>query len=189
MWGVYIFAGSAWSSMAVLILIVTGLKSKGYLGVVNMEHYHIMGKWLLVFSIFWAYIGFSQYMLIWYANIPEETSYFLLRNTESWNFLNICLVIGHFFVPFLALLNRAIKKKPSVLMFAAIWVLLMHMLDIYIMVLPNIHRTGVSPHILDLLCPVAIGCLLVVLFLAGLGKRSLFPNRDPRLIESLKITN
>jgi hypothetical protein len=189
MWGVYIFAGSALSSMAVLILLVTALRKMGYLKVVTLEHYHIMGKFLLVFSIFWAYIGFSQYMLIWYANIPEETEYFLLRNTESWNTLNIFLVVGHFFIPFLMLLFRFVKKIPNVLSFIAIWVLCMHFLDLYIIVLPNIHHTGFAPHILDLICPITIGSFLVVAFLFEIGKRGLFPARDPRLVESLKLTN
>ncbi|HEY5895422.1 MAG TPA: hypothetical protein VIT91_19545 [Chthoniobacterales bacterium] len=189
MWGVYIFAGSAGSSMAMLVLIVTLLKSKGYLQVVNLEHYHIMGKWLFVFTIFWAYIGFSQYMLIWYANIPEETSYFLLRNTESWNILSTFLVVGHFFIPFTLLLNRWIKKKPAVLSIAAIWILCMHLLDLYIIVLPNIHREGFAPSWLDFLCPIAIGSVLVLGFLWQIGKRSLFPARDPRLLESLRLTN
>jgi hypothetical protein len=189
MWGVYIFAGSALSSMAVLVLVITGLKRLGYLQVVNMEHYHIMGKFLLVFSIFWAYIGFSQYMLIWYANIPEETEYFLVRNTESWNTLNIFLVVGHFFIPFLMLLFRSIKKVPNVLSGIAIWILCMHFLDLYIIVLPNIHHAGFEPHILDLICPITIGAFLIVAFLFEVGRRGLFPNRDPRLVESLKLTN
>ena len=77
MWGVYIFAGAAGAGMAMIILVVIALKNAGYLQFVNEEHYHIMGKLLFVFSIFWGYIGFSQYMLIWYANIPEETEWFL----------------------------------------------------------------------------------------------------------------
>ena len=189
MWGVYIFAGSALSSMAVLILVITGLKKLGYLQVVNLEHYHIMGKFLLVFSIFWAYIGFSQYMLIWYANIPEETEYFLIRNTESWNSLNVLLVVGHFFIPFLMLLFRFVKKIPNLLSVISIWILCMHFLDLYIIVLPNIHPSGFQPHVLDLICPIAIGSFLIVAFLFELGRRSLFPARDPRLVECLKLTN
>src|SRR5882724_11786392 len=85
MWGPYIFAGAAGSSMSLLVLVITALRSAGYLrGVVTLEHYHIMGKWMFAFCIFWAYIGFSQYMLQWYANIPEETQYYIVRNTESW---------------------------------------------------------------------------------------------------------
>ena len=104
MWGVYIFAGAAGSSMSLLVLIVTAMRRKGYLSVVNEEHYHIMGKFMLAFTVFWAYIGYSQYMLIWYANIPEETIYFRIRNTESWWYFSQFLVIGRFWLPFPALL-------------------------------------------------------------------------------------
>ena len=77
MWGVYIFAGAAGSSMSLLVLVITALRKAGYLKeIVTIEHYHIMGKWMLAFTVFWAYIGFSQYMLIWYANMPEETRVF-----------------------------------------------------------------------------------------------------------------
>ena len=99
MWGVYIFAGAAGSSMSLLVLLVTWLRSKGYLRGVTLEHYHVMGKLMLAFCIFWAYIGFSQYMLIWYANIPEETEYFIRRNIASWHTLSTLLVVGRFFLP------------------------------------------------------------------------------------------
>src|SRR6202045_3805431 len=81
MFGVYIFAGAAGSSMSLLVLVISALRSAGYLkDVVTMEHYHIMGKWMFAFCVFWAYIGFGQYMLIWYANMPEETQYYITRN-------------------------------------------------------------------------------------------------------------
>ena len=114
MWGVYIFAGAAGAGMAMIILVVMALKNAGYLQFVNEEHYHIMGKLLFVFSIFWGYIGFSQYMLIWYANIPEETEWFLRRNIESWNVLNTFLVIGRFFIPFFYLLFQYTKRTRKI---------------------------------------------------------------------------
>ncbi|PYI76932.1 MAG: hypothetical protein DMF04_07530, partial [Verrucomicrobia bacterium] len=131
MWGPYIFAGAAGSSMSLLVLVVTALRQAGYLKVVTMEHYHIMGKWMLAFSIFWAYIGFSQYMLYWYANIPEETQYFLVRNTESWWPLSMLLVFGRFFGPFAILLLQGIKKHPHQLSIVAGWIILMQALDMY----------------------------------------------------------
>src|SRR5881397_850500 len=107
MFGVYIFAGAAGSSMSLLVIVITALRQAGYLkGIVTLEHYHIMGKWMLAFCVFWAYIGFGQYMLIWYANIPEETAYFIRRNVESWNVLSTFLVVGRFFIPFALLLLR-----------------------------------------------------------------------------------
>ncbi len=190
MWGPYIFAGSALSAMAVLILFITWLKSLGYLqGVVSMEHYHIMGKLLFAFTVFWAYVSFSQYMLIWYANIPEETSYFLRRNTGSWNLMNIILVIGHFFLPFVFLIRRRMKTNATLLCVGAVWLLIMHMLDLYIIVLPVLHAAGFAPHVLDVTSFLAIGGLLAFLFLSSVGKVSLFAARDPRIIESLKCSN
>jgi hypothetical protein len=190
MWGVYIFAGAAGSSMSLLVLVITWLRNNGYLrDIITIEHYHFMGKWMLAFTVFWAYIGFSQYMLIWYSNIPEETEYFILRNIESWNWMNLVLVIGRFFVPFLLLLPRATKKQPRRLCMLAGWIIFMQLLDMYIVVLPELHRAGVRFSILDLVTVVAIGATLVSVFLRVIGKASLFPVRDPRLMESLRIMN
>jgi len=190
MWGVYIFAGAAGSAMSLLVLLVTGLRKAGYLHhVVTREHYHIMGKLMLAFCIFWAYIGFSQYMLIWYGNIPEETSYFLRRNVASWNAMSLILVIGRFFLPFPFLLLQGTKKHPRYLCLVAVWILLMQLLDLYIIVLPMLHQDGVAFHPLDLCALLAIGAPLAWLFLSGLSKHSLVPVRDPRIFESIKLTN
>ncbi|HEX4708744.1 MAG TPA: hypothetical protein VH229_13555, partial [Candidatus Udaeobacter sp.] len=190
MWGVYIFAGAAGSSMSLLVLVITALRRAGYLKeVVTIEHYHIMGKWMLAFSVFWAYIGFSQYMLIWYANMPEETQFFIVRNTQSWWPLTMLLVIGRFFIPFPVLLMQSIKKHPHQLSIVAGWMLCMQMLDIYIVVLPSLHGTGFHPSIWDLLSLIAIGATLAFAYLRLVPRASLFPVRDPRLIESLQTVN
>jgi len=190
MFGVYIFAGAAGSSMSLLVLVITALRSAGYLkDVVTVEHYHIMGKWMLAFCVFWAYIGFSQYMLIWYGNLPEETQYFLTRNTESWWTLSMLLVIGRFFGPFAILLLRSIKTHPHQLCYVAAWILLMQMLDIYLVVLPALHGTGVHVSLWDFAALIAIGATLAFVYLRIVGKTSLFPVRDPRLVESLKLVN
>src|SRR3989442_9367589 len=190
MFGVYIFAGAAGSSMSLLVLVITALRQAGYLkDVVTVEHYQIMGKWMLAFSIFWAYIGFGQYMLIWYANIPEETQFFITRNTQSWWALSMLLVIGRFFIAFPILLMRSIKTHPHQLCIVAGWIVLMQMLDIYIIVMPALHGTGFRPSIWDLLSVVAIGATLGFVYLRLLPRTSLFPVRDPRLIESLQTVN
>src|SRR3954468_666620 len=190
MWGVYIFAGAAGSSMSLLVLVITLLRQAGYLrDVVTLEHYHIMGKWMLAFSVFWAYIGFSQYMLIWYANIPEEIQYFMARTTESWWSLSMLLVFGRFFGPFAILLLRSIKLHPHQLCWMAGWIVFMQVLDVYIMAMPALHGTGVHVSIWDFVSLLAIGSTLVFVFLRVIRRPSLFPVRDPRLIESLKLVN
>lgn len=190
MWGVYIFAGTALSSLCVLILLITALREAGYFGnIISMEHYHIIGKLIFAFTVFWAYIGFSQYMLIWYANIPEETIYFLRRNTESWQILSTALVAGHFFVPFLLLLPNPGKRKPAFLCGVAVWILLMHLLDIYVVVLPALHKAGVAVSWMDFACLAAVGCTLAAVFLKRLGDVPLWPLRDPRLPNSIALKN
>jgi hypothetical protein len=190
MFGVYIFAGAAGSSMSLLVLVITALRQAGYLkDVITLEHYHIMGKWMFAFCVFWAYIGFGQYMLIWYANMPEETEYFITRNTESWWTLSMLLVIGRFFGPFAILLLRSIKKQPHRLCYVAGWILCMQMLDMYLVILPALHGTGVHVSIWDLISLIAIGATLAFVYLQIVPRTSLFPIRDPRLIESLRLTN
>ena len=190
MWGVYIFAGAAGSSMSLLVLVMAGLQKAGYLReTVTTEHFHIMGKWMLSFTVFWAYIGFSQYMLIWYANMPEETEYFIRRNTESWNALSLFLVIGRFFIPFAILLVRAPKKKPLMLCLVAGWIVFMQLVDLYIVILPALHGTGILISIWDFMPLLGMGATLAFFYLRIARKTSLFPNRDPRLLESLHTVN
>ncbi len=190
MWGVYIFAGAAGSSMSLLVLILTWLRVRGYYKhTITHEHYHIMGKLMLAFVVFWAYIGFSQYMLIWYANIPEETSYFIRRNIGSWNTMNIILVIGRFIVPFVVLLFQGTKKTPRGLCIVAGWILCMQMLDMYIIVMPMLHKAGFVFSIYDLGAILAIGAPLAFLFIKRLGHHSLIPVGDPRIDLCLKLSN
>ena len=193
MWGVYIFAGAAWSSMATLIIITYALKNAGYLeGIVSTEHFHIMGKLLLSFTVFWAYIAFDQFFLIWYANIPEETSFYVVRNTEGWNtWAMLFQVLGHFFVTFALLLPRSSKTNTGRLWKIAVWVLAMHAADLYIMINPFLNAKGprLLTGIVDLAALLTIGCPLVLLFLRQLGRHNLYALRDPRLPESLRLVN
>ncbi len=196
MWGVYHFAGCAWSSMAIMILIVTYLRNLGYLQkVVTEQHYHLMGKLLFAFTVFWAYIAFSQYFLIWYANIPEETRFYLVRNTEGWRDVSIFIVIGHFVAPFLALLSQPRKKNPVAICAVAVWVLLMHFVDIYWNIIPergpSLGKGVILPGawVGDVLAVVGVLGLLGYLYFRNLGKSSLYAWRDPRLLESANVRN
>ena len=205
MWGVYLFAGSTLNSMAVIILVCTFLKSRGHLKhVTGPEHFHIMGKLLFAFTTFWAYIAFSQYFLIWYANITEETSYFLIRNTDGWNTGMIFLVFGHFIVPFVVLLQAWLKKNPKYLSIMAVYTLCMHALDHYLIVIPErgVSLGNIKPEIFgkitpaidgafwgDILAFVTIGAAFLFFLLRALGQHSLYPNRDPRILESANLSN
>lgn len=205
MWGVYLFAGSTLNSMAVIILVCTYLKSQGHLkNVTTPEHFHIMGKLLFAFTVFWAYISFSQYFLIWYANITEETSYFLIRNTGNWNIAMIFLVFGHFVVPFVVLLQAWLKKNPKYLSIVAVYTLCMHVLDHYLITIPErgVSLGKIDPKTFgdisvsipgafwgDILAFVTIGAAFVFFLLRAIGQHSLYPNRDPRILESANLSN
>ncbi|MEC7358160.1 MAG: hypothetical protein VYC09_06940 [Verrucomicrobiota bacterium] len=198
MWGVYIFAGSALSSMAVIILTVTFLRSKGSLNkVVSIEHYHIMGKLMFAFTVFWAYISFSQFFLYWYAKITEETKFYILRNTEGWHYVSIFLVFGHFIIPFIFLLRQQAKKDMRQICAASCWVLLVHLIDIYWIIMPERGPsiTGgeklMIPYgiLIDALAFIAVGSCMVWIFLRSIGKYSIYPPRDPRLHESTRLVN
>ena len=198
MWGVYIFAGCASSSMALMILVSSYLRSLGYLQkVVTGEHYHLMGKLLLTFTIFWAYVAFSQYFLIWYANIPEETRFFLIRNTEGWRWVSsLGLLLGHFIVPFVVLLQQQQKKNPKIICAVAVWVLLMHVVDIYWNIIPMRGPTlghgvwmGGTAWMGDIVAFCAVFGTLGFVYMRGLGRHSLYAWRDPRLVESINVRN
>jgi hypothetical protein len=188
--GVYIFAGSATSSLAALALMTLALQSAGIMGKVStVEHRHDIGKLLFGFIVFWAYIGFSQFLLIWYANIPEETIFYVHRLEGSWKTVSLTLLFGHFVVPFIVLLSRHAKRHPGVLGLASVLMLVMHYVDIYWLVMPNFLHEEASLSWIDLaglLGPLGIGVLAVVLR----ARRSpVYPLRDPRLEEAMHVEN
>jgi hypothetical protein len=203
MYGVYFFAGCALNGMALLILTSIVLRRAGYLQTVfSPEHHHIMGKLTFTFVVFWAYVTFSQFFLIWYANITEETSYFLLRNTGNWNLANIALVFGHFALPFVFLLRSDVKKKPGLMIPITIYLFILHALDHYIIVAPergpsltmhgadgpSLYPSG-SVIWLDLLAFVTVGAFFLFVYLRTFTKNSLYPHRDPRILESANLFN
>ena len=190
MFGVYIFAGRG-GELDVTARpghrrITTSRIFEGYRHSRALPHH---GKMDAGVHVFWAYIGFGQYMLIWYANMPEETAVFITRNTESWWVLSMLLVVGRFFICFGILLLQSIKKEPRHLCWVAGWILFMQMLDIYIIVLPALHGTGVHLSIWDFLSLIAIGATLGLFICELCLGTALFPVRDPRLIESLHLVN
>lgn len=184
--GVYAFAGLFQSTMAFMILTILYLHKKNLLvGVVTDDHMHDLGKFLFAFTVFWCYIAFSQYMLIWYANLPEETKFIIPRTEGQWLPLSLLLLIGKFFVPFLALLPRWAKRTPAHIAAISIWILAMQYLDIYWLIYPA--KYGAEVHFgLYEICIYA-GFLGVFLFAVNrfLSRNNLIPIRDPRIEESM----
>lgn len=188
--GVYFWAGSILSSLAATTIFALVLRRAGWLTrTITIEHLHDLGKLMIGFTIFWSYIAFSQYFLIWYANLPEETLWFIARRTGSWNWVSWTLFGGHFLVPFALLLPYPSKRSPFMLGVAATWILLMHYVDLYWLILPEFTPGGVRPHWLDLAAPVAILAVGVAIVAMAAGSRPLVPVGDPRLGESLAFHN
>jgi len=190
--GVYVFAGSVLAFFASIPLVTWVTQRSGRLvHSITPEHYHDMGKLIFAFTIFWAYIAFSQYMLIWYGNIPEETVWFVRRQTNGWGGVGLALLFGHFVVPFLFLLPRSIKRRLGLLVIPALWVLAMHWIDLYWLVMPQTRGGRATPglHIVDLTTFLGIGALFVGVAVWRLRTRSLIADRDPRITESLAFEN
>jgi hypothetical protein len=136
------------SAFSAITLLSLALKKRGLIGdAINHDHYHDLGKWMFAFTFFWGYIGFSQYMLIWYANIPEETQFYIPRQIGFWRSLSLILLAVHFLIPFPGLLSRHVKRRNAVVAFWACWCLLACALDIYWLVMPNQWINQIAGHL------------------------------------------
>jgi hypothetical protein len=184
MFGVYVFIGFAQASVAMTIVVTKMLQKHGYLGHVNENHFHDLGKYLFGFSIFWAYIGVSQYLLIWYANLPEETGYYLIRQTPGWVGWSLLLPAVRFILPFLLLLPMQNKRRSNFLVKVAYLVLFGAWLDLYLIVMPNFSTSfGFSLYDAGFL----LGFLGLFAFSARkfLSCHNMAPVKDPYLHEAL----
>jgi hypothetical protein len=193
--GVYYFSGGMMATFATLIILTMLLQRTGLLKTsINNEHRHDLGKFLFAFVFFWGYIAFSQYMLIWYGNIPEETAWFVRRGAAThdpnpWSGVLILLLFGHLLVPFAGLLSRHVKRRPGVLLFWAIWLLIMHWIDIWWIVMPQFDKSSLTFGIPEIASMVGIGGLMIAAAARLAGDRPLIPIRDPRLSEAYGFRN
>ncbi len=136
--GVYFFTDAVLGGLAVLVLLTIWLQRNGQIApAVNQEHYHDLGKLLFAFVVFWGYIAFSQYMLIWYANMPEETQFYQPRQLGPWAVVSLVLLACHLFIPMAGLLSRHVKRSPKLLALWAAWLLAAQLLDVFWLVMPN----------------------------------------------------
>lgn len=190
MFGVYYFAGAVVAFYSTLILVVTWLRRTGHLQTsVNVEHYHDMGKLLFGHNVFWAYIAFSQFMLIWYSNIPEETLFFQHRAEHGWKAVSLTLPWLHFAVPFLFLMSHNVKRRPALLAAGAALLLVMCYVDIYWLIQPYFSHHGPHFGLSDIGSLLAIGGFFLFFLIHNLRQANLIPTGDPRLDESLSYDN
>ena len=190
MYGVWYFAASVWVTLPTVYLIAVILKRQGPLrDVVQEKQIYFIGSLMLAFTVFWAYISFSQYFIIWNANIPEETFWYVLREQGSWWEVSMIIIFCHFFLPFLMLLRIDWKLKLTIMFPLCAWAWLMHFFDMSFNVLPAGRPDGFSLQWLwlDLGCLAFMGGLLTKFFVKNLNAHPAFPQKDPRLAEGLDI--
>lgn len=209
MFPVYFFAGGVMSAMAAIILTAALLQRSGRVtDEITVEHYHDLAKLTFAFIFFWGYIAFSQFMLIWYANLPEETFWFRFRMGESassgWIFWSLLLLFGHLLIPFLGMMARTVRRNKTYLLFATIFILCMHWVDHFWIIMPQLNIQigaidvpGGDPAnnplpfnwLIDVPCAIGMVGIFVALFSGIAADRPLVPLHDPRLEESLNYRN
>lgn len=195
--GVHFFAGSMIGTLSLLTLMLIGIQKFGgrLRESVTTEHFHDIGKLLKGFTLFWAYISFSQYMLLWYGAIPEEIIWWeahgastAIGKSNAWSYVLVLLIICHFAIPFLGLMSRHVKRSRAALAFWCSWMLVWHIIDLWWLVMPQLS----SVHLLWVVEIMAVAGMLAILasvVLARGSKVSLLPYGDPRLGESLNFQN
>jgi hypothetical protein len=185
-YGVYYFAGTILAALAALTIIAVTLKENGYLHKsVTNDSYYSLGALLFAFINFWAYIAFSQYMLIWYGNIPEETVWMVVRWNGSWKFISLGLIIIHFIVPYAALLSQPSKMNPKRLIWVSVWILFSHLIDLYWLIIPTFSRGGVVFSWIEFAFPILVVGMVILLFYYKVKRNNIIPIGDPKLKRGL----
>jgi hypothetical protein len=185
MYSWYTFASSFVAGMALIALFVIYLKNQGHLPFTTEEHLHDLGKFMFAFSVFWTYLWFSQYMLIWYANIPEETEYFKVRVWGEYRGLFYLNLVLNFVSPLLVLMKAGAKRNYTIVTFMAVLIIVGHWIDFYVMVMPK--PLGAHAHLGWFEFGIALGYVGLIIWLVGkaLEKAPLVPMHHPFLKESI----
>lgn len=200
MFGVYLFAGSILSAHCLITVGAYSLQRAGAMrDEVTVEHYHDLGKYINGFTLFWAYIGFSQYLLIWYGNIPEETEWFYWRQEGAWVYVSIALIFLHFILPFAGTMSRHVRRRPGLISFWGLYLLVIHYIDVYWMIMPQARQIaaggepasmgGLLGILATILCVIGMLSLLLGLVLRVAAGGKIVAVRDPRLGESIAFEN
>jgi hypothetical protein len=185
-YGVQIMGGQALSAMAFAIVVLSLLvRRTPFDELITPNHFHDLGNLMLGFTMLWTYFGFSQYLIIWSANLPEETEWYLHRTAHGWQILALALVVFHFAVPFLVLLSRAVKRHAAMVSKVAAGMLVMRFFDVFWLIAPA-HEERPGIHWLDVVVPVSIAAIWLAFFVYQLRGRALLPRHDPEFQEALK---
>jgi hypothetical protein len=187
-YGLYYFSGTVIAALSVNTYISVKLREGNYLvSEIRSDNYYSFGTLIFAFIVFWAYIGFSQYLLIWYADIPEETAWMIARWEGSWKFVSIALLFFHFVAPFLILVSRGAKTNLKLLKIMAIWMLIAHALDLYWLIMPTFSKDGANFSWSELSFPLVVTGLVMIVFRLRAASRNLVPVGDPKMADGLEF--
>jgi hypothetical protein len=185
-YGVLIMGGQGLSAMAFLIVAIVWLARRPPLReVVVPAHLHDLGNLMLAFVMLWAYFSFSQYLIIWSGNLPEEITWYQHRLQTGWRLVAIALIVFHFVVPFCLLLSRAVKREGQILAAVALGILFARVIDLFWLIAPEFHKNGIAMSWLDLLLPLSLGAIWLGCFVWQLRGRAILPVHDPQFDETL----
>jgi hypothetical protein len=184
--GMLIMGGQGLSALSFLLLTLVWLtRRKPLADIVTPGHIHDISNLMLAFVMLWAYFSFSQYLLIWSGNLPEEITWYLLRLHTGWRVIALLLVVVHFAAPFVLLLSRAIKRDPNMVGKVAAAILVARLIDLFWLIAPETHHEGLVVSWMDLVLPITLLTLWVGLFLQQLRQRPVLPVHDPQFEEAL----
>jgi hypothetical protein len=185
-YGVLIMGGQGLSAMAFLIIAAGWLSRRPPLqSIIVPAHFHDLGNLTLAFVMLWAYFSFSQYLIIWSGNLPEEIAWYLHRLQGGWRLVALMLVVFHFVAPFALLLSRAVKRHAQTIVKVAFGILAARLVDLYWLIAPEFHRDGISLSWLDIVVPVSLSAIWLGCFVWQLRGRALLPVHDPQFDEAL----
>jgi hypothetical protein len=183
-YGMLIMVGQGLATLAFATVVVVWLSDREPLArVVSPDRYNDLGNLLLTFVILWAYMSFSQFLIIWSGNLPEENSWYLHRSAAGWQWLIVVLALFHFALPFLLLLSHAVKRRGRRLALLAAAIVAVHLVETYWLVAPAFHPAGLHLSWLDFAAPVGVGGVWIAAFVWLLARRPLLPLHDPRMPE------
>jgi hypothetical protein len=188
--GLICLSGGSLAFFSVLTLICLGFRRSGILAhSITKEHYHDLGKWLFALTAFYTYVAFSQYMLMWYSNQPEETVWYRHRMVGPWFYVSLAMPFLRFLIPFFALLCRPAKRSLSVIGFFAVWSLVVEYIDLYWVVMPVYYPAGPQLHWLDLATLATTVGICGLVFWYRMKQHAIVPIGDLRLEQSLHFEN
>lgn len=187
-YGLLVICGQVLTAFAFVIATGAWLsRYQPYSDMIHPDQFHDLGKLMLAFVMIWAYLSFSQFLIVWSGNLPEETVWYVHRLHGGWQIFGVALIVLHFALPFILLLSRSLKRNPRMLSIVAIGILVMRILDLFWLIGPEFSRSHLKVHVLDFVLPIGLAALCFSLFLGQLKKRPLVPLNDPNL--PVKETN